>query len=95
VESKEAWVDSLFQLAGEIDLSNAEAIGKELTAHARRCDGEVPIDCSELAFIDSSGLHMLIGVQRNTGKRLVLKALRPLARRTFELTNLDEVFRIE
>jgi anti-sigma B factor antagonist len=85
----------LFSLSGEIDLATAEPIGEELIEYARRAEGDVVVDCSELTFIDSSGLHMLVAVQRRTGKQLVLKAVPPGSRRTLELTQLDEVFRIE
>src|SRR6202035_5460123 len=54
--------DSFF-LSGELDLRRADQLEAGLLAHAESTPGDtVVIDCSELTFIDSSGLGMLVDV---------------------------------
>jgi anti-anti-sigma factor len=87
-----------FKLVGEIDFANANSISEQLLDHILDSVdplADVVIDCSELAFIDSSGLQMLLEMTDRTSRDLTLKGLSDQCRRPFELTGLDEVFSIE
>ena len=46
-------------LSGEIDRSNAAELGERVTAAIAEEGGGLVVDLSELAFIDSTGIHML------------------------------------
>jgi anti-anti-sigma factor len=48
--------DSLIRLVGEIDMANASNLAKALAAIK---GPDLIFDCSELTFIDSSGLHVI------------------------------------
>ena len=48
----------LVRLAGEIDLANAPAIGREIVAHVSRA-GAVLIDLTAVSFLDSAGVRLL------------------------------------
>jgi anti-anti-sigma factor len=84
------------KLQGEVDISNCEELLTEFLVEVGN-DGVSPtieIECAELEFIDSSGLSMLTRLTQLTGKRVVLLSVPARCRRTFEITNLDEVFEL-
>jgi anti-sigma B factor antagonist len=49
---------ALVSLAGEIDLANAPAIGREIAAHMTGT-GPVLIDLTDVSFLDSAGVRLL------------------------------------
>ena len=81
---------------GEIDLASAPALERELRdaeTRARR----VVLDLADLAFIDSTGIHVLIDAQGRAdidGHQLVLTHVPAHARRLFSLTGIDGRFSI-
>jgi anti-anti-sigma factor len=62
-----------FRLIGELDISNADTLGSLLDQEIDE-RGDISLDLSELTFIDSSGVRVLIrAMDRLTGKdRLLL-----------------------
>jgi anti-sigma B factor antagonist len=54
----------------------------------------VVIDMSELAFMDSSGLTVMLEAARR-GASVVLRQPSPVVRRLVEITGLTDVLRIE
>jgi anti-anti-sigma factor len=80
-------------LRGEIDIDNASSIGRELLGHALdSLSRTVVIDCSELEFIDSSGIDMLVQLGRLSERRIELVNVPPGPLRTFEVCGLGEMF---
>ncbi|MBV8949723.1 MAG: STAS domain-containing protein [Actinobacteria bacterium] len=85
-------------IRGEVDVSTSAGLRDELY---RLIDGgatRVVIDCSEMDFIDSSGLGVLVGAlkrMREKDGEVVLRALNPSARKVFEITGLTKLFTIE
>ncbi|WP_352244137.1 STAS domain-containing protein [Lentzea sp. NBRC 105346] len=59
---------SVVMLRGEVDMTNSELLRTEL-AHAVTAGGDVVVDFSELTFIGSSGIHVLIDVATKLGER--------------------------
>jgi anti-sigma B factor antagonist len=47
-------------LAGEVDMSNATSVRQRISEFVLPADDAVIVDVSELAFMDSAGLHALI-----------------------------------
>ena len=47
-------------ITGEVDMSNSATIRREIAEAVTPSDDAVVVDLSELAFIDSAGLHSLI-----------------------------------
>ncbi len=81
------------ELSGEIEVTNADYVKQELVECAKT--GKLNIDCSELAYIDSTGLGMLVSVDRVSkqhGRKLRLFGLKPHILKIFELTNLHRLF---
>ncbi|HZP29532.1 MAG TPA: STAS domain-containing protein [Acidimicrobiia bacterium] len=84
-----------FPLRGELDLSNADDLLTSLLAHARDTAGEVLCDCSELDYMDSSALAVLIEVHSSLaedGRPLRLVNVHGSPLRVLEITGLAERF---
>jgi anti-sigma B factor antagonist len=82
-----------FTLAGDIDAASAPELHRELLAYLAHANGEAVIECSGVEFIDSHGLRMLVQVQTDGGRRLVLRDVPPFVHRLFEITGLTDVFK--
>jgi anti-sigma B factor antagonist len=81
-------------VSGEIDLSNtAELEAKVAEVTAGRPDTLV-FDLSELRFMDSAGIAVLLGAASRVGN-VRLRAPSPAVARVVELTGLTEVLEIE
>jgi anti-sigma B factor antagonist len=77
---------------GEIDLSSAPALERELHRAETGVSGRIVLDLAALEFIDSTGIHLLIDAQQRAddgGQELVLTHVPPHAQRLFRLTGLD------
>jgi len=76
-------------LIGEYDLANADAFAATLDAAD---DGQrtVVIDFSEVTYVDSSTLNVLVRKHKSMGSRLrILVPTRSTARRIFDLSGLS------
>jgi anti-anti-sigma factor len=83
------------RLRGELDVSNCDDRFTDLVENGEAdAAAVIEIDCSELEFIDSSGLNMLLRLRRESGKDIVLYGVPSACRRVFEVTRLDEVFEL-
>lgn len=87
-------------VAGEVDLHTAPALKEALAlavddALAAAPPKALAIDLSEVGFIDSTGLGVLVGVHKRMSRAdrdVLLYGLDDRQRRLFELTSLDQVF---
>jgi len=83
---------AVVELAGELDLTNAGEVERELVASVY--DDTLILDLNGVAFIDSAALHMLFRVARQIGDpqrfAIVLEPMAPIAR-TLEIVGLDGV----
>lgn len=85
------------RLLGELDMSTAPQLQQELLRLASDGARLVTVDLSELAFVDSTGLSVLItGLKqlRQQGGEMALRSPSPGTRRVLEITGLTEVFPI-
>jgi anti-sigma B factor antagonist len=83
---------------GEIDVATSPALREELYAIIDGGARELVVDLSELGFIDSSGLGVLVAAlkhMREQDGQLVLSGLAQPALRVFEITDLTALFTIE
>ena len=81
------------RLSGELDIATSPMLSECL----ERLDGQaVMVDFSDVTFIDSSGLAVLVNHHKQTGAgKLMLQGVQPALMKVFELTGLDEVFDFE
>lgn len=84
-------------LRGELDMATAPELRDELGQLASEDPAPVTIDLSDLTFIDSTGLSVLVGalkLLRQQGGDMVLRSPGPGTRKVLEITGLTEVFTI-
>ncbi|MGI8808549.1 MAG: STAS domain-containing protein [Acidimicrobiales bacterium] len=84
-------------LQGELDMSTAAQLRDELTRVATDGARHVTVDLRDLAFIDSTGLSVLItGLKRlrQNGGDMALRSPTPGTLRVLEITGLTGVFAI-
>lgn len=83
---------AILTIGGELDIDTATSLHHHMAnqfVHGRR---HLVLDLSDLEFMDSSGLNVLIKAgreARNTGGDLHLAAPTPAVRRLFEITGLS------
>ena len=85
------------RLLGELDMSTAAQLRDELLRLTSGGARHVTVDMSDLMFIDSTGLSVLItGLKRlrQDGGDMALRSPTPGTRRVLEITGLTEVFSI-
>lgn len=83
---------------GEIDVATSPALREKLYAIIDGGARELVVDLSELGFIDSSGLGVLVAALKHIREQegeLVLSGLQQPALRVFEITDLTALFTIE
>jgi len=74
-------------LRGELDMQSAEGLADWLIDS----DGsELVVDLSELTFMDTSGITVMVQVRQQLGDSFVLTRPQPNVRRIFEITGLGE-----
>lgn len=85
-------------LTGELDPHTAPTLQAALDRALADAAPSVLLDLTALKFIDSSGLRVLIDAHRTlseSGNELVVRNPSSTAQRLFEITKLDDHFRIE
>jgi anti-sigma B factor antagonist len=86
----------VISLVGEMDLGNVEEAREALMAAIENEDVDVIVDLSELEFIDSVGIAMLLEAQaasRRDSNRLSFRGLNADIARVMELTGVVEQLR--
>jgi anti-anti-sigma factor len=76
--------------SGEVDMSTADEFRDALTG----VHGPVLIDCSELRFIDASGLGVLAEVSATNGA-MTLRGTSPFLRRTLDIVGMRSLLALE
>ena len=86
-------------VGGELDLSTSPRL-RHLLLDLVRVQGkrELVLDCTDLTFLDSTAVGVLVTVQRDLaadGGRLVVRGASNAARRVFAITGLDRAIVLE
>jgi anti-anti-sigma factor len=76
-------------LRGELDLATSGQVELVLDVAAATRARTIVLDLSELEFIDSSGLKVILAAHQRLGRRLILLRGPHRVHRLFELTGLD------
>lgn len=88
---------NVLPLKGEIDLHVSPRIATSLGAMVEEKPKTLVVDLSEVSYIDSSGLAILIEGMQSVeayGGKFALAGLQENVRPIFEIARLDQVFRI-
>ena len=84
-------------LDGEIDLHESPAVLEKLNPLISRKLPSIHLDMSRVSYIDSSGLAAIIDAMQRVqayGGEFALFAMRESVRKIFEISRLDQVFKI-
>ena len=81
-------------LSGELDSSNAESLQERVASIPPQPTRRLIFDLTDLRFMDSAGIAVLIGAAANAGS-VSLRNPSPIIRRVLEATGLASVFPIE
>jgi anti-sigma B factor antagonist len=93
IATREQGTTFAIELAGELDLAGAPAARQAMASALTRRPECVVLDLSQLAFIDSSGLHATIYLAQRSAAQNIQLVIIPGARaiqRVFEITGLTE-----
>ncbi|MEO7428337.1 MAG: STAS domain-containing protein [Acidimicrobiales bacterium] len=85
-------------LHGDVDLSAVDAVRSVIGEALELADGSVVVDLSDVTFMDSSGLGLLVSAKDEGAARsveLVLRRISPAAQRILELAGTTDWFRVE
>lgn len=88
----------LVTLSGEMDTAAAAAAEEVLQPLYNTNGKDVVIDCTDLEYIASSGLRILISILKGAkagGSRVVLKNVNEDIQSVFELTGFINIFEFE
>jgi anti-anti-sigma factor len=85
-------------LEGELDLANAAALGERLSDLEDHGSTHLTVDLAGLAFIDSTGLRVLLQAHARAherGNELILRSASAPVQRVFEVTGAQRVLRFD
>ena len=94
-ETRNKWEVHLY---GEVDIYNADSLKSELHALIDEKKVDIVLDCTNLKYIDSTGLGVLVSALkkvREAEKQISIINLKPYIAKIFTLTGLNKVFDIE
>lgn len=82
----------VLSIGGEVDLANVPSLRARLQK-AAEAPLNLIIELQSLRYIDSCGIKALLDVNRSArdGRQVVLAALSPMVRRTFEIVQVEQV----
>ena len=83
---------ALVRAAGELDIHTCPEFQKALATARDHGPGRLVIDLSEVTFMDSTALGVLVVLQRGMQKPLDVVVTRPHLRRVLFITGLNTVF---
>jgi len=85
-------------LSGELDTAAAQETEKALQPLLKSEGKDVVIECTELEYISSSGLRVLLGILKQAqavGSRVILKNVNDVIRDVLDLTGFVSIFEFE
>jgi len=87
---------TVVSLEGELDIENSSDFKEKAMMKILNGHPNMIIDLSQVVYVDSSGLGVLVFLQKNTrlnGGSLVIVGATEQIRRTMKITHLDELFK--
>jgi anti-sigma B factor antagonist len=79
---------------GDIDLTTSEALRVAMDRAVDEGSTAIVLDLSDVTFMDSTALGVLVTFHRRLGDRLVLAAAQPVVLRLLEITKFTSVLRL-
>ncbi|MEU4204772.1 STAS domain-containing protein [Streptomyces sp. NPDC045470] len=88
---------AIVTVAGELDHHTADLLRESLERCVADGFARLVVDCSQLEFMDSTGLNVLLGARLKAeagGGGVHLAGMQPVVARVFEITGADAVFTV-
>lgn len=88
----------VISVKGEIDIYSAPGFKESLYQSISDVSQDIVLECSDLTYIDSMGLGILVGVLKRVkekGNNVIIRNPRNTVRKLFRITGLDKAFIIE
>ncbi len=85
---------TLVAVRGELDLLNATLLTAELDAILSADAQPIAIDLTEITFIDSAGIHVLVNARQRASRHLAVICGRGPVARALELLGLSEMLNV-
>ncbi|NLL66490.1 MAG: STAS domain-containing protein [Clostridiaceae bacterium] len=88
----------IIAIKGEIDIYSAPEFKESLSQSINGVQQDIVLDCSELSYIDSMGLGILVGALKRVREKehnIIIRNPRSTVRKLFKITGLDKAFIIE
>jgi len=85
-------------LSGEVDIYTSQELKNRLYEIIDTRKADIILECSELNYIDSTGLGIFVGSLKKAkqyGKKISIVNLKDNIKKLFIITGLDKVFIIE
>ncbi len=85
-------------VSGDLDHEGVMEIDDEVRSAVKRAPGRIVFDCSEVSFVDSSGLRLLVEAESmaySASGRFTLRRPSPQLRTLLRISGLDELMIIE
>jgi anti-sigma B factor antagonist len=93
IEKKEEAV----YLTGEVDVGNCSMFKEELNKVIEESEGVFMLDFSNLSYIDSAGLGILVGIYKRLAenhRELTVINANDYIKKLFRITKLDTLFKV-
>ncbi len=88
-------VKGVIAIKGEIDIYSAPGFKESLYDAIGEGQQDIILDCTDLSYIDSMGLGILVGALKRIKEQnhnIVIKNPKSTVRKLFKITGLDKVF---
>ena len=85
-------------LSGDLDNAASSQAERSLAPVFEATDKDIVIDCTELSYISSSGLRILLNVFKHTranGHAAILRGLTDEVKEVFQLSGFLQLFKVE
>lgn len=85
------------KLLGEIDIRTSAELKESLNESLDQIETDINLDCTDLNYIDSTGLGVIIGVlnrvKKNENEIIILNAKNNISK-LFKITGLDRIIKV-
>lgn len=88
---------NMVSVRGEIDIYSIEKFRDSIEEKIKTQASEIILDCSELSYMDSTGMGVLIELRNKTkelGQKIIMMNPRPNIRKLLALTGVDKIIEI-
>lgn len=94
-DDKDSWI---VEVSGELDVSCADILKDELNNRIDEKFSDVILDMSELQYIDSTGVGVIVGIMKKLKvgeKNISLINAKDNVKKIFKITGLDQIITLE